>query len=86
MIDADIICELLEKLVGPTTPIGETNFDNEAYANLEKLIVVSDWCIERLIKAANFRHRHEWSMQSLGNNAYGELNYIEAQIEEVEDE
>ena len=85
MISADTICDVLDELVGRTTPFGSTEVDKKVEKNLETLINISDWCIDRLTEAAIYRHRAEYSMRSIGKTAMSELNYIKTQIEEVED-
>lgn len=85
MITADIICKVLDELVEPITPTGEMARDALARYNLNVLSGISNWCINKLVKASEYRRNPEQSMRSIGLHAMDELNYIKSQIEEIEE-
>lgn len=46
------IIEVIDKLVGGITPIGETNYDNEAKNNLETMIEIVGHYVDEICEVA----------------------------------
>lgn len=62
--------EIIKKLVGDITPIGETNQDDIRFENLKVLCnLVDDLVCEIDEVSFKFRHRNEFSMKRAGEYA-----------------
>ena len=68
MID---IYEVVNKLVGPIEPVGETNTDNERFENLENMTALLDCLMADVADIARFnKDREEYSMNKAGKHAH----------------
>ena len=76
------IIEVIDGLVGPVEATGDSREDYMRLAHLEKLIEVTDWCIENLISASNAISRFEYSMFQIGKTANDALVEIERTLQE----
>jgi hypothetical protein len=77
------ISEIVDKIVGPTMPVGSTHLDDERYNNLELLEAIAMYTISQLISISANRNREEYSMQKAGKRAYEILNEISEIIKDV---
>lgn len=57
------IIEVIDKLVGGITPIGETNYDNEAKNNLEVMIEIVGHYVDEICEIAQ-TNSHMTSIQN----------------------
>ena len=78
------IIKLLNILIGETEAIGETYEDERRLANLQKLIEVTDWCLDG-IQYAMFSgvDRPEYSMRLISEQARNVLNDYKVWIGDV---
>ncbi len=60
---------VVQKLVGPVRPVGETHADNARFANLKRLTELVDRLVYELDAVAENRHRPEASMKRAGEFA-----------------
>ena len=77
------ITKVLEKLMGDIKPIGDTHYDDMAYANLLTYIEVATWFIERIYEVAECHDRPERSMQRSGKEALKYLSKLNTDISEL---
>lgn len=68
-LNSSEITKLLDALIGRVEPIGETNFDEKAFENLQTLIDVTNWCLEWVENARDYINRAESSMNKVGFTA-----------------
>jgi hypothetical protein len=67
--------DIVMKLVGPVSPIGETNEDNQRYENLKVLCDLTDDLIAAIDKVAyQNKDRAEYSMMRAGQLAHNTIN------------
>ena len=72
-MQSQTIIEVLDKLIGQTEAVGETNTDHVIESNLKKLIDVTNWCLDGVSQSAYTRHRFERSMSDVGERAFSAL-------------
>lgn len=75
-LDANITIQILEKLIGETCPYGSCGIDEIRIWNLDNVLIITDWLLDRIEEAARFRNRPEASIQAIGNKAYGWLEDV----------
>ena len=68
------IIKILDNLVGPVEPVGETNADKSRLTNLKTVIDIIEWGFEQVIEASKAESRPEASMHEIGWNAKNALN------------
>lgn len=68
-LNSSEITKLLDALIGRVEPIGETNFDEKAFENLQTLVDVTNWCLEWVANARDYINRTESSMNKVGFTA-----------------
>ena len=61
--------DILDKFVGTTYPVGETNHDNKAYDNLDKVEQVINWVISRLDDCRRAKNNYQGSMIAIAKKA-----------------
>jgi hypothetical protein len=62
--------EIVNKLIGPIRPVGETNTDAERFENLKALCELADGILEQIHSVAtDFKDRPEFSMARSGKSA-----------------
>jgi hypothetical protein len=74
--------EIVRKLLGNIEPCGDSNIDEEKLDNLQEYIMLTEDLIYKLIEAAEYKDRLEWSMSKIGNGAYNFLTSIRDIINE----
>ena len=81
------ITDVLEALIGKTWAVGETYEDMKRLENLRTLIDVTNWCLDGIAMCAEDKHRHEASVRTNGELAYGALleydEWLKERIEEL---
>lgn len=80
---SETILEVVNKLVGYTTPYGNSREDRIAYDNQEKLIYLATSLIEELIDNSEYVNRNEYSMFKIGDRAYKSLEELYQMIEDA---
>lgn len=60
---AEQIIEVVDKLVGGITPIGETNYDNKAKENLNMMIEIVGHYVCEICEVAQMSNYHQASIQ-----------------------
>ena len=68
------IIKLLDNLIGPTEAVGETNADNKIKKNVDTLIDITYWCLDKLIDSSKTADRPEASMKEIGELAQKALD------------
>lgn len=68
-LNSNEIIKLLDALVGSTEPVGETNYDQKVDDNLQIVIDICDWCLDRALIARTYLGRPELSMHHVGFKA-----------------
>ena len=67
------IIKVVDKLIGMTTAIGESNADEKIDANLMKMIDLVNWLLDGIADSARTRHRPEDSMRRTGERAFSAM-------------
>ena len=67
------IIKVVDKLIGMTTAIGESNADEKIDANLKKMIDLIDYLLDGVADSARTRHRPEYSMRRTGERAFSAM-------------
>lgn len=85
MLNNEVISEVLFKMTGEIHPIQETNYDNEAYENQEKIMFIIDRCIDEVMENAEREDTYAYSVGKISNRALGYLsdlaNYIRNRLD-----
>ena len=76
------VSEILGKLFGKITPVGETNEDNIRYENIQNYYEALCYIISSLRIASNYKDRHEYSMQKIGKECYNILREFDLEDKE----
>ena len=61
--------DVVKKLLGDISPVGETNTDNDRYDNLKETIELVDSLLENIYEVSFFENRVEYSMKRSGELA-----------------
>lgn len=61
--------EIVDKLIGPVNPVGETNADDKRFENLKALCDLSEHITRRISEVATNKDRHEYSIKRAGEFA-----------------
>ena len=77
------IIKLLDKLIGCTEAVGETNEDEKIEQNLMTLIDVTNWCLDGIYQSSETMGRPEYSMNKIGFRAKGALLDYKEWLEKV---
>ena len=67
---AETVIEVVEKLIGGVEAIGETNYDNKAYENLDVMIKVCYALLDDIYKSSQTKDCPQYSMKKIGTHAY----------------
>jgi len=68
------IHEVVRKLVGPISPVGETNADNVRYENLKELIELTDKLVGDISSVAYLKDNAAFSISRAGRCSQGFLD------------
>ena len=69
MLDNETIAEVLFKITGDIHPIQETNYDNKAYENQEKIMFIIDRCIDEVMQNAERTDTYAFSVAASSQRA-----------------
>ena len=59
--------EILMKLIGPISPVGETHTDNDRYENLKELLEVAENILDKITSVSRYnKDRMEYSRARAG--------------------
>ena len=81
--ESEEIIKLLDKLIGCTEAVGETNADKKIEQNLMTLIDVTNWCLDEIHQSSKTMGRPEYSMNKIGLRAKGALLDYKNWLDEV---
>lgn len=70
--------EIVNKLIGPIEPVGETNSDERRYENLEHTLNLVDQLMRDIRLVSQFSSRMEYSMSKAGKLATEFLEDVKA--------
>ena len=68
-MEGDVMLEVIEKLVGPVNPVGESHTDEKRLENLRSLIFIVDNLVGMNGEVREHKSRHEHSMMYAGQLA-----------------
>lgn len=78
------IIKVVDRMIGQTTAIGDSERDEIIDNNLRNLIDLVNWALDGIADSARTRHRNEESMRVSGERAFSALcewkDWIEATI------
>ena len=72
----ELINKVLDKLIGPTEPVGETHTDNKRLENQQTLHVVVNHLLDKLDRVKCHQHAQEHSRSKAGKEAADFLDGI----------
>jgi len=75
------IYKIVQKLIGNIEPYGDTNIDEIRIKNLNEHIELTRSLILDLIEVAKYKDRYEYSIKTLGTDAYKRLLEIREMID-----
>jgi len=76
-----IVSDVVFKLIGKVTPIGETNEDDKRYDNLVELNIVVVDLVEKLNYTAEYANEVEYSVSRIGEYASKKLTLLRQYLE-----
>jgi len=68
-LSAEEIFNIVDELIGECDAVGESHIDVVRLANLEKLLEVTNRCLDKIAYASNTDTRSEYSMRQIGRTA-----------------
>ena len=77
-MDKEVICEVLSRLIGYTTPCGDKDIDEVRRINNYNLVYVAKQCVETLIENAVYQ-------DDIGKDSKAALEMIYGMIEKYKD-
>ena len=80
---SELVCEVIDKLVGSVEAVGETNTDGRHLNNLKVLENVLRHIIVTIGEETPNAKRYEWSMKESGEYAIAILRNTKAYIEDT---
>lgn len=80
MLDNETISEVLFKMTGEIHPIQDTNYDDNAYENQEKIIFIIDRCIDEVMQNAECNDVYAFSVARSADRAKEYLLDLEKHI------
>ncbi|WP_196029418.1 hypothetical protein [Longicatena caecimuris] len=80
---SELVCEVIDKLVGNVEAVGETNTDGRHLNNLKVLENVLRHIIVTIGEETPNAKRYEWSMKESGEYAIAILRNTKAYIEDT---
>lgn len=75
------IYEINKKLIGPISPQGESNGDNQRLLNLEETIELTEKLIDDIINISKYRDRYEASVKAIGLRGQQFIDELKEKIE-----
>lgn len=80
------IFEIVMKLNGSITPVGDSHVDSVRYENLERLMSIHDNISHEIASIITQRHRHEASVKKAGTTAFNYFYEVRDLANEIIDE
>jgi hypothetical protein len=80
MLNAENIYEVIEKLVGPIDPVGETTVDEKRFENLKTAILIVDKMIYDICFVSRSSISHEHSVKRSGEHAKKYLEDLSSEL------
>lgn len=74
--------QIMEKLIGPIDPIGETNTDNARLDNLVEFMILTQKMVQKVKEISRNQNRVEYSIKRTGEYAEHCLKHIREDIED----
>jgi hypothetical protein len=65
----EVINEVLDKLIGPTSPVGETHTDSKRFESQQTLQVVINHMLDKMDEIKHHEYSHEHSRAKAGKDA-----------------
>ncbi len=62
--------DLVKRVIGPISPVGESHTDEKRYQNLEHMIEVVNRLLYEIWRVSENKNRVEFSMKKAGQTAY----------------
>jgi hypothetical protein len=81
-MNGELICEVIDKLIGKIEPIGVEHIDDKRYKNLQNFIIILDTMIYNLISCAGAKDNDQHSMERTGTRAFKEIIEIKNILED----
>lgn len=75
-LTSEEIIKVIDNLVGPTEPYGDSAIDLSRKENLKTLVDITDWCLDKLYVAATYSESNYNSQKVNGLMAKGVLEDI----------
>lgn len=80
-MNSNTIIEVLNCLIGSTEPYGSSHIDEQREENLKTLIDITNWCLDGIAYASEYKNRQEYSMRQIGQRAFACLDDYKTWIE-----
>jgi hypothetical protein len=77
---------LVQTLVGPIIPVGETNYDKKCYENVKELTLLIDNLLYQLLEVSNCRTRQEASIKKVGEHVWDWIIDIGGSLDDILEE
>ncbi len=75
--------EIVHKLIGPITPVGDSTLDEVNYKNLETLTLLVDILVSDIKYIATYKDSHEYSVSRAGKLAEKLLREIRGEYKQT---
>lgn len=82
MITSYDVPEVCGKLIGHIDAVGETNYDNESYNNLDEVNNLILFYLEQLLDNENRRNTHQYSVSRIADESNRILNEYREMLKE----
>ena len=79
-MDSNTIIEVTQTLIGFTEPIGDSFKDRMSFENQQKLIELTEACVDMLINNCKYKDRQEFSAEKIGISALCAIKNIKEKI------
>lgn len=79
-MESSTIIEVMKTLIGVTEPIGDEFKDRLSFENQQKLIELTDNCVDMLIKNYKYKDRQEYAAERIGLSAVESLKILKEKI------
>lgn len=80
------ITKVINKLIGATDPVADSNIDSIVKENVKLLIDVTNWCLDGLYQTASNRHSPYGSQHDVGELAYSAMLQLKDWLQTCEEE
>ena len=74
-LTSENIIDVVNELIGPVEPYGSSEVDAVRLENIEKLIELSSWCLDKILEVSRSWDSPYASMAKIGNRAYKAIGY-----------